>query len=278
MSLYRLLDSLYLGMDRKKVRRTRNIQHIPAAGDRRGGKHAYAEWAHVIGIFQTLMALNLVKKTDNNILDVGCGTGLLGIASQPFIGQGGHYTGLDVMRKDIEFCARHYPAEQYDFVHFDVDNPAYNPGKATQKQAWPLPSSHFDLVTALSVWTHLNEADALFYLGEVSRVLIPGGKAIISFFVLDEVYQGSLKKRSKVLGGFHAKSQEKWIFDQASYGSDAWFHPVWADIPESAIGVTDRGIERLLEVSGLTLLARHRGNWKEIPGVYFQDVLIFSKP
>ena len=71
--------------------------------------------------------------------------------------------------------------------------------------------------------------------------------------------------------------QDQWVFDQPSYGSDAWFHPKWARVPESAIGVTETGLERLLRGSGMELIKQLPGNWKEIPGVYHQDVLIFQK-
>ena len=71
--------------------------------------------------------------------------------------------------------------------------------------------------------------------------------------------------------------QDKWIFDQPSYGSDAWFHPKWAKIPESAVGVTSIGLDRLTSSAGLRLIEHHQGNWKEVPGAFFQDILIFEK-
>ena len=58
--------------------------------------------------------------------------------------------------------------------------------------------------------------------------------------VLDETYQranlGSLTAKQ---GRFHRTTPRKWVFDQPSYGSDAWFHPKSADVPEAAIGVTE---------------------------------------
>lgn len=277
ISRYNWLDRLFLPLDRKYIRRTRNIRLIPSERFRRGGKYAYAEWAHVIGIFQTLMYLHLTNKEGNAMLDIGCGTGLLGIAAEPFVGQGGSYTGIDVMLHDIEFCRRHYRTPNYSFIHFDAANPAYAPGQSEAKTPWPIENGSVDLVTALSVWTHLREEDALFYLQEVARVLRPGGKAIITFFVLDETYRNSLGSRSAQEGRFHMTAPRKWVFDQPSYGSDAWFHPKSAAVPEAAIGVTEAGIERLLAASGLSLIERHPGNWKEVPGAYFQDVLIFLK-
>jgi hypothetical protein len=74
-----------------------------------------------------------------------------------------------------------------------------------------------------------------------------------------------------------AIEQGQWVFDQPSYGSQMWFHPKWAHMPENAIGVTEAGLELLIESSELRLLEHHQGNWKEVPGIFFQDVLIFQK-
>jgi SAM-dependent methyltransferase len=275
---YRLLDAAYLPLDRRNVRRTRNIRLIPHAGERRGGKRSYAEWAHVVGIFQTLMYLNLRQKAGNRILDVGCGTGLLGIASEPFVAEGGRYTGIDVVERDIAFCRRHYPPTHFEFVHLDAANAAYAPDRGQGRSPWPIDSGSHDLAVALSVWTHLNEADAIFYFSELCRVLAPGGRALVSFFVLDEAYEESLPRRSSQPGRFHTTAQDRWVFDQPAYGSSMWLHPEWADVPERAIGVTEAGIERLATTSGMRLVDHHPGSWKEAPGVFFQDVLVFERP
>ena len=124
---YHFLDSIYLPLDREHIRKTRNIRLIPYEQNRRVGKYAYVEWAHTIGIFQTLIFLHLPKKEGNAILDIGCGTGLLGIASEPFVGEDGKYTGIDVMQKNISFCRKHYSSDNFDFIHFNVNNPAYAP-------------------------------------------------------------------------------------------------------------------------------------------------------
>jgi SAM-dependent methyltransferase len=275
--LYRLLDRFYVPLDRKQVRRTRNIRLIPREAFRRGGKRSYAEWAHVIGIFQTLIRLRIEKATDLTMLDVGCGTGILAVAAEPFLLPNGHYIGLDVNQRDIEFCRRHYPRPTYEFVHFEVNNPAYAPGQTQQARAWPLADNQFDMVTALSVWTHLNEADACFYFAEVARVLKPGGRALITFFLLDDAYEASVSSRSRSPGHYHMTLPSNWIFDRPAYGSSAWRYPSGANIPEEAIGVTRAGLDGLLARAPLKLVDYYPGNWKEIPGVYFQDVLIFEK-
>lgn len=276
MQAYELLDRLYVPLDRSFIRRARNIRLIPQARNRRGGKHSYAEWGHVIGIFQTLIYLHRPRKCDIRVLDVGCGTGLMGIASEPFLGEHGHYTGIDVGREDIDFCRRHYPKERYSFVHLDVKNARYAPRQG-DRAPWPLASSSFDLAAGLSVWTHLNEEDAIFYVQELDRVLRPGGTAILSLFLLDEEYRDGLSRRSDRAGRYHMTAQDRWVFDVPAYGSNAWFCPKWATVPEDAIAVTRDGFERLLSGTCLRQEAYYPGNWKEIPGAFFQDVLVLAK-
>lgn len=276
-NFYKLLDRLYVPLDRKFILRTKNIRLIPTEHDRKGGKYSYAEWAHVIGIFQTLIYLHLPNKEDNNILDVGCGTGLLGIACEPFLGKKGRLVGIDVSKNDIDFCRSYYPANTFEFIHLDINNPFYSPSQGSEKIGWPLEDASFDMVTALSVWTHLREEDALRYMKEVYRVLKPGGKAIITFFLLDHLYQNSVNTRSAKVGSYHLTPQLEWIFDQPAYGSSEWLTPKWAKVPEYAIGITTEGFKHLASTAKLDLIEQYPGNWKEVPGVFFQDVTVFGK-
>jgi SAM-dependent methyltransferase len=133
------------------------------------------------------------------------------------------------------------------------------------------------MVTALSVWTHMAEGDAVFYLKEVHRVLRPGGRAIVTFFLLDEAYAGGVAARSGARGRYHMTPQDNWIFSDPSYGSEMWRHPAGVATPEEAIGVTEQGLEMLLSSAELSLVARYPGNWKETPGIYFQDVVVLER-
>lgn len=271
------LDTLYRSVDRKRIRRTRNLRLIPGYQNRRGGKISYAEWAHVIGIFQTLIYQNLYKKTGVKLLDIGCGTGLLGISSEPFVSEGGSYTGIDIMKRDIEFCKSNYPFENYHFIHHNVGNPTYAKEQPSTQKIWPIKNNSYDMVTALSVWTHLREKDAIFYVKEIERVLVKGGKAIITCFYLNKDYIASLNKRSAGQGRYNMTKQDNWIFDTSAYGSKNWFTTARTKDPEDAIAITDQGFDKMLAGTSLKLIEYNVGSWKERPGIYFQDVLILEK-
>ncbi len=277
LKLFPLLDKLFRKVDRQQIRRTKNIQFIPDSKRRRGGKISYAEWAHVIGIFQTIFFQTVEKKNDNHVLDIGCGTGMLGIAAKAITQENGSYIGLDVIKKDIQYCKSQYPFKNYNFMHFDVANPMYAAKQNQTLTPWPIESDSKDLVTALSVWTHLCEEDAIFYLSEVARVLKKKGKAVITFFYLDENYKSSMSKRENKPGRFHSTNQMKWIFDQPAYQSKEWFCPKWTNNPEEAIAISETALKTLLEQSGLKLKNYYSGNWKEKAGAYFQDILVFEK-
>jgi len=181
---YGLLDAAYLPQDQARVLRTRNLRLIPGEKRRRGGKYAYAEWAHVIGIFQTLIGQHMGWRQDLRLLDAGCGSGLLAIACEPFLGNGGLYTGLDVAAEQLEFCRQHYSGDHYRFLHLDTANPFYAPGQPAVGVPWPLPDASQQLVTALSVVTQSNEKKTRIYMSEVERLMEPGVKALVTVFLL----------------------------------------------------------------------------------------------
>jgi len=271
------LDRAYLRLDRRRQRRTRSLRLVPDLAHRRGGKLGYGEWCWAIGLFQALIHAQLPHGRAPRILDVGCGTGLLAVASEPLLGAEGRYLGIDVSRRDVEFCRAHYPSPPFAFELLETRNAAYAPERAAERVGWGVADVSVDLVTALSVWTHLAEADALFYLAEVGRVLRPGGRALVTCFLLDAAARAGPPRVPRGASRFHATDPARWVFDVPAPGSGEWLHPAWARAPEDAIAFTEPALARMLAAAGLRELARHPGTWREAPGVYFQDVLVLAR-
>ncbi len=272
-----LLEEYFIPIDKSKIRRTKNLLLVPSLRYRRGGKIAYIEWGHVIGIFQTIIGQVLNQKTGQRILDVGCGTGLLGIASESYVSEGGKYIGIDVIKENIDICKKIYQSPYYEFIHVEAHNEMYTPNSYQKQKSWPFADESFDLVTALSVWTHFGSQDAQFYIKEVDRVLKPKSKAIITFFYLNENYTQSLSDRNQELGKFNRSPKDLWIFDKKFEDSDDWLTPKWTNVPEEAIGITKKGLDSILAQTSLSVSTIYNGSWKERPGAYFQDIIILTK-
>jgi len=267
---YRWLDRLFVSRDLALFRRSENVTAIPPATIRYGGKVAYGEWCHVIGLFQGYLRNHLPKHSGNSILDVGCGMGLLGMAVEPYLGDDGRLVGIDVNEDAIRYCRSAFQDPRLSFQLLTTNNAMYSPDVAVKRTEWDLAEQSFDLVTALSVWTHFQEPDARFYMNEVARVLRPGGLAMITMFVLDSDYEEAMSKDGPAAGS-------RWTFELACDDSTEWYYPTWAKTPEHATAMTSKGLNSILTEAGLDLLETEKGSWKHPEGFYFQDVVLIRK-
>lgn len=122
------------------------------------------------------------------VFDFGCGCGRLArqlIQQRP---RPLRYRGVDVHKGMIEWCranlAPHAPG--FEFEHHDVFQEFMNPDGALATLPLPAGDGEVTLFAAWSIFTHLLEADAAFYLGELARVLHPEGVAIATWFLFDK--------------------------------------------------------------------------------------------
>lgn len=123
-----------------------------------------------------------------SVLDWGCGCGrfarrLLMQERRPT-----SYVGVDLHAGMIEWCREnlsiHDPA--FRFHHHDIHNPALNPTGTSDMERFPVDDSSIGLFIGWSVFTHVTQRAAEFYLGEVARVLRPGGMAKTTWFLFDK--------------------------------------------------------------------------------------------
>lgn len=124
-----------------------------------------------------------------SVLDFGCGCGRLArqlIQQRP---RPGRYAGIDLHPGMIAWCQENLAphAADFSFHHHDVFYDAFNPGPG--KPLWkpfPFDDDEFTLVVAVSVFTHLTQDQSAEYLGEVARVLRPGGMFLSTWFLFDK--------------------------------------------------------------------------------------------
>ncbi|MFC4590146.1 class I SAM-dependent methyltransferase [Sphaerisporangium corydalis] len=122
---------------------------------------------HRRALFTRLAALSGARPGER-VLDVGCGTGYLTRLIAPLVNPGGQVTGLDPSPAMIAHARRRAPGA-CDYV-------------IGQGQAMDFPDARFDAVVA-SVSLHHMPAPALpAAIGEMYRVLRPGGRLLIAEF------------------------------------------------------------------------------------------------
>lgn len=250
----------------------------------RGSKHPMAPPRHMMNVgsasytrsdFHSIgsQLLSYLKqyaelKADDIVLDVGCGVGRMAIALNEELNECGRYEGFDIVSDSVNHCKNEITTRNpaMRFVHADVFNSYYNPlGRHTaETYQFPYPDNHFSLVLLTSVFTHMLSDGLENYLREIHRVLQPGGRCFITFFLLNEHAELSIAQRKASIPFEHPVSQGK----SSSL-----------DSPEAAIAFNESYIRQLYDNLGLEVQEPVlRGSWCHIQSsVGLQDVIVAVK-
>jgi SAM-dependent methyltransferase len=252
-------------------------QLIPPLGlMRQEGIDVLEEWFRWSEEWSMLLRVYGHIRRNSRVLEIGCGLGRVAFPLRYLLSSEGSYDGFEICRRKVDFLQstfQHaYP--NFRFRWADIRNTFYNPsGKVSARDyAFPYSGATFDLVFAASVFTHLLPDVAFHYLHEVARVLKPGGRCLISCFLLDNYRRGQARPL-----GFARRSFD---FDH-SYGDyDDEFAIVVPENPEEMTAYRLNLLSRYAQAAGLCFVQ------EPIPGLWSgstptwvgaQDLLVLEK-
>jgi SAM-dependent methyltransferase len=218
------------------------------------------------GHLRTLAGL----KPDEHILDIGCGIGRMAIPLSGYLYSAGGYDGFDIRADGIAWCRDNIGSAfpNFRFAHADIRNTFYNPTGigAAHEFVFPYGDGTFDCVLAASVFTHMLGVDTLHYLDEISRVLKPGGRCLLTFFLLNANVHARI-----------ASDVTTAVFPYADADSPHMFFS-HKNLPEAEIAYDEPWILDALKTRGLDDgLHVHRGRWSGVQGLSYQDMLVCRK-
>lgn len=208
-------------------------------------------------------------RSNEHVLDVGCGIGRMAVPLTRYLDSGAQYRGIDIMPVQIRWCKRHITSRHgnFRFHHADIYNEMYNPrgGTAASEFNFPFEDGFFDFVFATSLFTHMRPAELQHYLREIVRVMKPSGRCFLTFFLLNDESvaamqgPGSTINFDRPMDGFWTKSSVK--------------------MPEQAIAYSEADVRRHHAEAGLTIDEPIRfGNWcGRQQHVSYQDIVISRK-
>jgi ubiquinone/menaquinone biosynthesis C-methylase UbiE len=227
-----------------------------------GGEYA-AAGRNVLGMLRAQGGL----QPNDRVLDIGCGNGRVSWPLAEVLGPDGGYVGFDVSRAAIRYCRRRISPVRPDFAfhHLDIRNGIYNPkGRIEEVDTrFPCADQSVTLAFATSVLTHLPWPTIQRYLAETHRVLAPGGRALLTAFVLTpQVRAWAAEGRTRV--------------PLQPYGEAMTSDPHW---PENAMAYDETAFRAAADAAGLELTAVLAGQWRPEPQFAGgQDLLILRRP
>ena len=189
-------------------------------------------------------------RPEHRVLDIGSGIGNLAISLAGYLHGG--YDGVEIHPEAVAWCQRtitpRHPS--FRFHRADVASRAYNPHGLVPAAAYrfPFPDQSFDFIFLASVFTHMLPDAVEHYLHEISRLLVPDGVCVASYFLLnDETRAGVDQGHSFMTFSVQHPSGLCRLHD--------------ATIPEAAVAIEETFVQRIHDESGLRIRDIRRGRW-----------------
>ncbi len=203
------------------------------------------------------------------ILDLGCGNGAVARALTQHLSLDGRYEGLDIHAGSVAWLQENYqPYRNFRFAHADVYNKMYNPGGRLLGCEYRLPfaDNTFDVVLLKSVFTHMMPVDVRRYFDEISRVLKPGGRSVLTFFLLNQESRFLINLGRDKMRLMH------------EYEGDPQCRVANPEVPEHVVAHDEHRIRDFHAAVGLSPVELAYGDWCGRPAwIGLQDVVIGLK-
>ncbi|PEB07669.1 class I SAM-dependent methyltransferase [Bacillus cereus] len=207
-------------------------------------------------------------KSNETVLDVGCGIGRMAVPLMNYLSDDGTYYGFDLFNKGITWCKNNISTRRnnFHFEHVDIYNQFYNPdGKEDASQyKFPYEDESFDFIFLTSVFTHLLPKELEHYVREIARVLKKDGRCFITFFLINPESSYYLNAGLSPLGFYH-QIDNCYVLNK--------------DIPNFAVAYPEEDIRTLLNKYGLKMQTPpHYGSWcGRTKHTSYQDMILTQK-
>jgi SAM-dependent methyltransferase len=207
-------------------------------------------------------------RPDDRVLDVGCGAGRIAVPLTGYLSAAGRYEGFDAWAPGVRWCERNVTPRfpNFRFHRADLYNEFYTPrGKhRASEYRFPYDDASFDVVLLTSVFTHLLPDDMENYLSEVARVLKPGGRCLITYFLLNPETLGRIEAGTSVLAFPYPFGRYRCLSDRGK---------------EAAVAYEEDYIRSLYAENGLAVEPHvERGSWSGVENpATFQDIVVATK-
>ena len=219
--------------------------------DGKGGLSSEKWVTHGQNFVRTFLMQRCGIKPHESVLDVGCGIGNKAMVLASYLDERASYEGFDVLPEAIEWCAKAYAGyPNFSFRTVDIFSKHYNEnGKETAETfRFPYEDESFDIVILASVFTHILPDGVINYLNEVARVLRPGGRTVITYFLLNRESEAASQVGEPTIPITHETGQ---------HGSRVR-NPA---VPEETVGHQEEFIRQLYTQVGLTITDLGYGFW-----------------